>query len=64
MSGVELLRRVLVERLRIKVLYVSGYNDSGIINQGVLSTRNAFLQNPFTAITLHQKSARASVQAI
>ena len=34
MSGVELLRRVLVERLRIKVLYVSGYTDSGIINQG------------------------------
>ena len=45
--------RELAERLRrtnpdLKVLYMSGYTDSGILSDGVLPPGTAFLSKPFT----------------
>jgi CheY-like chemotaxis protein len=45
--------RELAERLRstnpeLKVVYMSGFADSGILSDGVLPPRTAFLSKPFT----------------
>ena len=39
----------------LKVLYMSGYTNIFIVNQGILRSGTAFLQKPFTVETLSQK---------
>ncbi|MBE7473522.1 MAG: hybrid sensor histidine kinase/response regulator [Anaerolineae bacterium] len=52
--------KVLADRLQprqpgLKVLFVSGYTDSGIVHQGVLEAGIAFLQKPFSPEQLARK---------
>jgi FixJ family two-component response regulator len=55
MSGSELSDR-LTEMLRdMKVLYMSGYTDDAIIHHGVLNPGVAFLQKPFTPLSVARK---------
>jgi PAS domain S-box-containing protein len=52
--------REVAERLRprlpdMRVLYVSGYTDDAVVRHGVLAAETAFLQKPFTPVTLAAK---------
>jgi PAS domain S-box-containing protein len=49
--AVELCRR----RPEMKVLYMSGYTDSAIVNSGILQREVAFLQKPFTPALLAER---------
>jgi CheY-like chemotaxis protein len=51
-SGTELARRVQVTHPAVRVLYMSGYTDSGVIDQGMLTAETPFIQKPFTRTTL------------
>ena len=48
MSGPQLAERMVKTHPDIKVLYLSGYTDNWIVQQGVLKTGAAFLQKPYT----------------
>jgi len=48
MSGRELADRLSKDRPAMKVLYMSGYTDHAILDQGILEPGIAFLQKPFT----------------
>jgi hypothetical protein len=37
------------------VLYMSGYTDYGVVNQGILEADTPFIQKPFTSATLSRK---------
>jgi DNA-binding NtrC family response regulator len=39
----------------MKVLYMSGYTDSAIVNSGILQREVAFLQKPFTPALLAER---------
>jgi two-component system, cell cycle sensor histidine kinase and response regulator CckA len=54
-GGRELAERVLAARPDIKILYMSGYTDSAVVQQGVLGTDAPLLQKPFTLATLTVK---------
>jgi two-component system, cell cycle sensor histidine kinase and response regulator CckA len=47
-SGRELAEQVTRRRPQIKVIYMSGYTDTAIVNSGILQKEVAFLQKPFT----------------
>ncbi len=55
MSGPQLADHLAEVRPDMKVLYMSGYTDSAIINHGVLESGTAFLQKPFTPASLLNK---------
>ena len=55
MGGPELFERIRQLRPGIKVLYVSGYTDNAIVHQGVLDPGIAFLQKPYSPISLARK---------
>ena len=48
MGGLELSRRLTALRTDLKVLYVSGYSEDDMNEQGVLSADMEFLEKPFT----------------
>jgi PAS domain S-box-containing protein len=54
-SGRELAEELHARRKSMKVLYMSGYTDSAIVNTGILHKQVAFLQKPFTPAALTQK---------
>ncbi len=54
-SGPELSSRLLERRPGLKVLYMSGYTEDAITNQGVLMPGIAFLNKPFTSEGLLRK---------
>ena len=54
-SGRELAGQILQNRPELKVLYMSGYTDSAIVNSGILKKEVSFLQKPFTPATLIDK---------
>jgi CheY-like chemotaxis protein len=55
MGGGELYKQLRLQRPDIKVLYVSGYTDNAIVHHGVLESGVAFLQKPYTLISLARK---------
>ncbi len=54
-SGGELAQRVRKDRPATRVLYMSGYNDDGIVHRGVSVSEASFLQKPFTLDALARK---------
>ena len=57
MSGRELAGRLLAERPATRLVYMSGYTDDAIADQGVLASGTIFLQKPFTQEQLSEKVA-------
>jgi two-component system cell cycle sensor histidine kinase/response regulator CckA len=55
LSGKELARSLTHVRPDLKVLYMSGYTDSAIVNSGILQKEVSFLQKPFTPAGLSSK---------
>ncbi|MDF0652427.1 MAG: PAS domain S-box protein [Nitrospira sp.] len=55
MSGPEVAEKLMVVRPEIKVLYMSGYPDHPVFEQGGVKRDTAFLQKPFTPNLLTQK---------
>ena len=55
MSGPEVAEKLTVVRPEIKVLYMSGYPDHPVFEQGGIKRDTAFLQKPFTPNLLTQK---------
>jgi PAS domain S-box-containing protein len=54
-SGRVVARGILAERADVRVLYMSGYTDDGIVRHGVLEPGLAFIQKPFSAEALLRK---------
>src|SRR5471030_3355250 len=54
-SGRDLAVELSRQRLDMKVLYMSGYTDSAIVNSGILQKEVAFLQKPSTPRALSEK---------
>jgi two-component system cell cycle sensor histidine kinase/response regulator CckA len=55
MSGPEVAEKLLVVRPGIKVLYMSGYPDHPVFDQGGVSRETGFLPKPFSPQVLAQK---------
>jgi PAS domain S-box-containing protein len=55
MSGRELVKKLLAQNAKVRVLYMSGYTDNVIAEGGVLEEGLAFLQKPFSPRALVQK---------
>ena len=55
LSGRELAEELRAKRSGMKVLYMSGYTDTAIVNSGILHQEVAFLQKPFTPGMLTDK---------
>lgn len=55
MSCRELAERLTSLRPETRVLYMSGYTDDTIVNQGVLEKGVDFIQKPFTLVGLARK---------
>jgi two-component system, cell cycle sensor histidine kinase and response regulator CckA len=58
-SGPSLFERLSAERPSLKVLYMSGYPDDGMVHQAGLPPEVEFLQKPFTAEALMCKVREA-----
>jgi two-component system, cell cycle sensor histidine kinase and response regulator CckA len=54
-SGREFAAQVTRKRPDIKIMYMSGYTDSAVVNSGILQKEVAFLQKPFTPGSLSDK---------
>ncbi len=54
-SGSDLAREIAKARPGIHVLYMSGYTDSSVIKNLILSPGTPFLQKPFTSDGLYRK---------
>jgi PAS domain S-box-containing protein len=52
LGGPELVRRLKIMSPHLRVLFVSGYTEEGVRNQGVLEPGAAYLEKPFTLETL------------
>ena len=59
MNGKELHARVLAARPGIRVLFMSGYTDNVITDQGLLEPGAHFLEKPFDTKALLRKVAEA-----
>jgi signal transduction histidine kinase len=55
MGGTELASRLQDKRPTIRVLFMSGYTDDGVVRNGMLGSGRAFLQKPFTPAMLVRK---------
>ncbi len=55
MNGRELARVLAASRPRMRVLYMSGYTDAAMNQQGILPHGTAFLSKPFTPEALARK---------
>jgi CheY-like chemotaxis protein len=55
LSGPELTRQLLAGRPSLKVIYMSGYTDDAILEHEVFERGIAFLNKPFTGVTLGNK---------
>ncbi len=55
MSGRELSQKLASQRPDLKTIYMSGYTDDAVVRYGVREEGVAFLQKPFSLITLTRK---------
>jgi signal transduction histidine kinase len=55
MNGPELARQAVAARPGIRVLYMSGYTEGGVIDGGLITPETPFIQKPFTSGALHRK---------
>jgi DNA-binding NtrC family response regulator len=55
MNGRVLAKQLALRRPEMKVLYMSGYTDSAIVQHGILERGVFFLQKPFELTTLASK---------
>ena len=55
MGGTELASRLEDKHPTIRVLFMSGYTDDGVVRNGLLGPGRAFLQKPFTPTILARK---------
>jgi len=55
MNGRELARALATRLLGLRVLYMSGYTDAGVAQQGLIEGGTAFLSKPFTPDALARK---------
>jgi PAS domain S-box-containing protein len=54
-SGVELVKRLKVQKPGLKVLFMSGYTDDALTHHGILNSDTALLEKPFTPLKLAQR---------
>ncbi len=55
MSGLDLAAQIRAHYPRIKVLFMSGYTETGVARQGMLTAGMPLLRKPFTAAELDNK---------
>jgi PAS domain S-box-containing protein len=55
MGGRELVKQLATTRPETRVLYLSGYTEDAIVNEGTIDSGTAFLQKPFTLQNLSRK---------
>jgi PAS domain S-box-containing protein len=55
MSGRQLADLLVQTRPQMRILFISGYTDEAMLRHGVLEASAAFLQKPFTPISLARK---------
>ena len=55
MNGRKLAAKLLKQLDNLKVLYISGYTEDGILHQGILKEDVSYLQKPFTPDVLAHK---------
>jgi two-component system, cell cycle sensor histidine kinase and response regulator CckA len=55
MGGRELAERLVRQRPRLQVMFMSGYTDDAVVRHGVLATSAAFIQKPFGSESLLAK---------
>jgi CheY-like chemotaxis protein len=54
-NGRELVKQLAQTRPATKVLYLSGYTEDAILNDGSIDKGTAFLQKPFSLQSLSRK---------
>ncbi|HEY2783778.1 MAG TPA: response regulator [Fimbriiglobus sp.] len=54
-GGREVADRIIIGRPRLRIMYLSGYNDDSVVRSGIAAERVHFLQKPFTAAILAEK---------
>jgi len=55
MNGTALAGRLRSRLPHVKIIYMSGYTDAGIVDSGLLASGHAFLQKPISAQSLARK---------
>ena len=55
LNGIELAQQLRTTRRDLRVLFMSGYTDTAIVRNGLLSDSTTFLQKPFTPEELLRK---------
>jgi two-component system, cell cycle sensor histidine kinase and response regulator CckA len=60
MSGAETVRRLQEQRPGLRSLFMSGYTDDEILRRGIVSSKTAFIQKPFSLADF----ARAAREAL